>query len=292
MSLISRRQILAGLVPVLGWVCGRTASAQVGSGGSGITQTVGNATLVVGAVTLLRAGQSTGLIAQNATLVQGDQLETAGASEVHIAFEDGGYLALRPNSSIRLDEYVVTGDFTDTATINLLRGALRSVTGWIGKLDPLRYRVTASTATISVRGTDHEVVIVSPQDATTGMEAGVHNLVNEGATVLANPNGSLNLARGTAAYAAATGLPPLIHPSVPALFNRLRTAHDRDVSAQARSVRQRMEEGLRARAKLLPEEHFDGFRRRQAALQRRSAGLGQPSRSAGGGQVRRHAPTR
>ena len=57
MSFLNRRRVLAALIPLgaaLGW---RTSPAQVGSGGSGITDSVGAATLVVGSVTLTRAGE-------------------------------------------------------------------------------------------------------------------------------------------------------------------------------------------------------------------------------------------
>jgi hypothetical protein len=275
MPLMNRRHVLTALVPLvsaLGW---RPAAAQVGSGGSGITQTVGSATLVVGSVTLRRGGQPPAPMPQDAPLLQGDQIETAEGSEAHIVFEDGGVLALRPNSIVRLDQYVVAGDVDDSATINLLEGALRSVTGWIGKLDPARYRITAGTSTIGVRGTDHDVAIVQPQDAAPGMEAGVHDRVNDGATVLSNANGEVNIVRGAAGYTPGAGQAPVLHTAVPAFFNRLRSEHDRVVDTQSNTVRQRMEERLRARGKLGPNEHFDSFRKRQSPLRQRRVGLDQ-----------------
>ena len=281
MPFLNRRRVLAALIPLgaaLGW---RTSPAQVGSGGSGITDAVGAATLVVGSVTLTRAGQQPVPVAKDTPVRQGDVLETGAGSELHLAFEDGGYLALRPESTLRLDQYVVAGDATDAASISLLRGALRSVTGWIGKFDPARYQVSAGAATIEVRGTDHEVALVLPQDAAPGMEAGVHNRVNEGATVLKNANGAVTIARGTAAYAPEGGRAPMLHPAVPAFFNRLRSVHDTTVQAQASSVRQRMEERLRARGKLGPDERFEGLRQRQAPLRQRRADAGQPGNAQG-----------
>ena len=188
--LLIRRRMLAGLASLAATIWWRNSSAQVGSGGSGITQNIGSADLVIGNVTLRRAGQAATNLVQGTKLLQGDQIETISGAETHIAFDDGGYLAIRPNSTVKIAQYVVTGEVTDTATIDLIRGALRSVTGWIGKLDAPRYRITASTATIGVRGTDHEVVLVPPEDATADLPAGVHNRVNEGATTLRNTNGA------------------------------------------------------------------------------------------------------
>ena len=279
--LFLRRHLLAGLVSLTSLSWWRHVSAQVGSGGTGITQNIGSADLVVGNVTLRRAGQPPTSIAQGVQLLQGDQIETVAGSEIHVVFGDGGYLAVRPNSTVRIARYVVTGDATDSATIDLVRGALRSVTGWIGKLDVMRYRITANTTTIGVRGTDHEVVLVAPEDATTGLEAGVHNRVNEGATVLRNPNGVVNIPSGTAAYSPSSGTAPVRHASVPAIFNRLRTQQDGAVTNHAQNIRQRMEDGLRERGKLRPDERFEQFRQRQQPLRQQRAEPNQPANAPG-----------
>ena len=283
--LLIRRRMLANLVSLTAMFWWRSGLTQVGSGGSGITQSIGSADLVIGNVTLRRTGQTALTLVQGAKLLQGDQIETISNAETHIAFDDGGYLAIRPNSTVKITQYVVTGDVSDLATIDLIRGALRSVTGWIGKLDAPRYRITARTTTIGVRGTDHEVVLVLPEEAatgTTGLEAGVHNRVIEGATTLRNASGVINIAPGTAAYSPSSGAAPVSHAVVPAFFNSLRTAQDSAVDLHANNIRQRMEDRLRERGKLLPNEQFNEFRQRQQQLHPRRADQNQPATSAGG----------
>lgn len=264
--LFIRRRVLTGLMSLTTAMWWRSGFAQVGSGGSGITQTIGSADLVIGNVTLRRSGQTASTLVQGTKMLQGDQIETISGAEAHVVFDDGGYLAVRPNSTVRISQYVVTGEATDSATIDLLRGALRSVTGWIGKLDAPRYSISARTTTIGVRGTDHEVVLVLPEEATPDIEAGVHNRVNEGATTLRNANGLVNVASGAAAYSPSSGATPMPHTVVPAFFNRLRTAQDGAVDNHARNIRQRMEERLRERGKLRPNERFNEFRQRQQPL--------------------------
>jgi len=178
---------------------------------------------------------------------------------------------LRPDSSLKINRYVVTGDASDIAAMTLLKGSLRSVTGWIGKLDPARYRISAAGATISVRGTDHEVVIVRAQDALPDAEPGVHDRVNEGATVLRNAGSTVEVAQGAAGYAA-RGAAPRLHAAPPAFFDRLRTPQDARVETQAREAPQRIEGRLRQLGRLNPGERFEQYRERMRARRARRAG--------------------
>jgi hypothetical protein len=285
MPFITRRSLLSAVAALGGLGLARHGVAQVGSGGTGISPApVGQADLVIGAVTLRRDGQAPVPLESGSAVMQGDQVDSGDEAEVHLAFDDGGYLALRPNSSIKISRYVVTGDVTDVAAVTLLKGSLRSVTGWIGKLDPTRYRIFAGNATIGVRGTDHEVVLVRAQDRLADAEPGVHDRVNEGATVLRNAGSTLEVAQGAAAYAP-RGAAPRLHASLPPFFNRLRTAQDARVETHAREVQTRIEGRLRQLGRLQPGERFEQYRERvQAGRGRRAArGNGPQARSATGG---------
>jgi hypothetical protein len=61
------------------------------------------------------------------------------------------------------------------------------VTGLIGKRNPQNFRIKTVTATIGVRGTDFEVVVVDKERS--GAEAGTYNKVFQGATFLDNNQG-------------------------------------------------------------------------------------------------------
>ena len=263
MSFITRRSLVSALAALGGFALARRTVAQVGSGGTGISSSpsIGNAAVVIGPVMLWRAGQAPVPLESGGALMQGDRVDTGDAAEVQFAFDDGGYLALRPDSSLSITRYVVTGDATDVAALTLLGGSLRSVTGWIGKLDPQRYRILAGTATISVRGTDHEVVLVRAEDGLAKAEPGVHNRVNEGATMLRNAGSTLEVAEGTAAYAA-PGVAPRPHGSLPAFFDRLRTAQELRVESHGRDIRQHIEGRLQQLGRLKPGERFEQYRER------------------------------
>jgi hypothetical protein len=127
----------------------------------------------------------------------GETVHTATNSELHITSSDGGLIALRPNSSFQVDEYIATHSPEDKVILRLIKGGMRSVTGWIPKHHPESYEVRVSTAFIGIRGTDHEVHLIE-----TGQhEAGVHNHVHEGATVLRNASGEVHIGAGQFAHA-------------------------------------------------------------------------------------------
>ena len=85
------------------------------------------------------------------------QTVTSGTDgEVHIVTEDGGIIAIRPNTVFRVDQYQAEGSSLDRIFMSLLKGSVRSITGWIGKHDNAAYRISTPTATIGIRGTDHE----------------------------------------------------------------------------------------------------------------------------------------
>ena len=262
LKIVPRRRWLGALTALGGLTWLSKAWPQVSSGGMGspvVAASVGVADFVNGSVTLTRGGAAQALL-QGTLLEQGDQLDTARGAELHAKFDDGGYLAVRPNSSVRIDHYVAQGEPSDLVALSLIRGALRSVTGWIGKIGaPQQYKITAGTATIGVRGTDHEVVYVPEELATPDVPAGLHNRVNEGATTLRNERGQIDIAQGAAGYAPRSGELPRLHERMPGFFNRLRTNNEQRLLQHGRGLRPFMEAKLRERGKLTANQGFDQF---------------------------------
>lgn len=82
--------------------------------------------------------------------------------------------------------------------MSLLKGAVRSITGWIGKYNNSAYRITTPTATIGIRGTDHETTVIANGN---GDEPGTYDSVNEGSTVLKTPQGVAEVTPGKFAFA-------------------------------------------------------------------------------------------
>ena len=132
-----------------------------------------------------------------AKVYEGQTINSGHDSEVHLVTEDGGIIAVRPDSVFRVDAYKAEGGSEDRIFMSLLKGAFRSITGWIGKHNSSAYRVTTPSATIGIRGTDHEVTVI---DAGDSDEPGTYDTVNEGATVLKTPQGEAEVVPGKFAF--------------------------------------------------------------------------------------------
>jgi hypothetical protein len=166
-------------------------------------QVFGTVDAVNGQVTVVSADGVTVTPVVGHKLLVGQTVQTHAAGELHAVTEDGGLLALRPNSTFKMLQYQATQDSKSVIDMSLVRGALRSITGWIGKLNPSGYRVGTPTATVGIRGTDHEVTVV---EAGNGLDhPGTYDSVLEGATIVRSAHGELHLEAGQHGFAARDG---------------------------------------------------------------------------------------
>ncbi len=104
-----------------------------------------------------------GVLLVGAAVHSGDAIRTGTLGEVDLRMSDGGLIALRAKTTFRIDSYGAEGETTDSEAFSLVAGANRSISGWIGKLNPVGYRLQTPTATIGIREADHETVYISPE---------------------------------------------------------------------------------------------------------------------------------
>jgi len=165
-----------------------------------------------------------------AAIRRGDTLVTGKDGELHVRLSDDSVLALRAQTRIELTAYRHHQRDDDTSVVTLAYGALRAISGWIGRRTPDAVRVKTPTAVIGIRGTDHETVVLLP-DSPLG-DSGTYDKVNHGATYLETAHGCIDLTPGQAGYAA-PGKVPVVLPSVPDFFRptaneeRLEGLHER-----------------------------------------------------------------
>lgn len=224
----------------------------------------GKVELVEGEVTVYDKARKPRRVAIGDTIHEGEGIVTGRDSELHLNMEDGGFIAVRPNTRMSIAAYRAEGDDKDKSILSLLEGTFRSVTGWIGKFNPRSYQVRTPTATIGVRGTDHEPLVI-PQGSKEG-EPGSYDKVNVGATALQTRHGSIEIRPNQAGFAPLKGQPrPRVLSHVPTFFRA--TRHEPAIAARHEAIRKVIEQRRDERRKLLQEKKGQ-FDQRKAERQK------------------------
>ena len=129
-------------------------------------------------------------LTKGAEIGNGDTIRTADGSRAQVRFSDGALVSLQPRSEFRIDNYEFSGkeDGQEKGFFSLLKGGLRTITGFIGRTHRNNYKVSTAVATIGIRGTEYTVQV--QEDGTTQVHTG------EGLIEISGTAGSLLLASG------------------------------------------------------------------------------------------------
>ena len=150
-----------------------------------------------------------------------DSIATGADGEVHLRMEDGGYIAVRPGTRMRIVNFRAEGDAEDRSVIALLEGSFRAVTGWIAKRRPRNAEVRTPTATIGVRGTEHEPLVI-PEGSSRG-EPGTYDRVHVGETEIRTKQGTVAVRPNQSGFAPIRGaLRPRVLDRVPEFYRPTR----------------------------------------------------------------------
>jgi hypothetical protein len=155
-------------------------------------------------------------LAKGAELDSGDTVRTNNG-RAQIRFTDGAYVSLQPNTDFSIKEYNFDGktDGSERGFFGLAKGAMRAVTGLIGRVNRSRYAITTPTATVGIRGTGGLIAINNDGSTTITGTSGIWTLTN--------PSGTLDIPAGTVGTAPAspnqppkqTDQPPSVGPTPP-----------------------------------------------------------------------------
>ena len=198
----------------------------------------GKVELVEGDVTVTDRARQPRRVAVGSTIFEGETIATGKDGELHVTMEDGGFIAVRPNTRMSIAAYRAEGDDKDKGIFSLLQGTFRSVTGWIGKYNPRSYQVRTPTATIGVRGTDHEPAHLVEGDPRG--KPGSYDKVNAGLAVMQSAQGTVEIPANKAAFLSLDGLPPQLLEAIPEFFRP--GAYEREFNARARQVERALDE--------------------------------------------------
>ena len=102
---------------------------------------------------------------------------------------DDARISFKPNTEFTFNQYDTDADpaTPDSAIMSMVRGGFRTISGSIGDQDQDTYRLDTPMATIGIRGTNHEGLIVG-NDLFTG--------VYDGGTTISNDEGSVDTGIG------------------------------------------------------------------------------------------------
>ncbi|MBP6483584.1 MAG: hypothetical protein KA254_03080 [Rhodoferax sp.] len=131
----------------------------------------------------------------------GERIQAQAGGEAVLETGDSGYIALRPGSTFSVEQFAVNNQQTDHILIRLFQGGLRLLSGRIAQRNPKGYRLFTPTATIGIRGTDHEPFVVTELLASAmGQPAGTYDKVNRGGITLQANNRSVDIDPGRVGF--------------------------------------------------------------------------------------------
>jgi hypothetical protein len=130
-------------------------------------------------------------------LDSGDTVKTNNG-RAQIRFTDGAYVSLQPNTDFSIKEYNYDGkaDGTERGFFGLAKGAMRAVTGLIGRVNRNRYQITTPTATVGIRGTGGLIAVNNDGSTTITGTSGIWTMTNPAGT-LDVPAGKVGVAPTT-----------------------------------------------------------------------------------------------
>ncbi len=164
----------------------------------------------------------------------GEKIITGDGALVQMRLNDGGFLSVRAGSEMVIDRFVYDEKNASNSNflVSLVRGGFRSITGLIGKTNPDAYQIRTTTATVGIRGTDHEPMVIP--EGVPGMAAlgppGFYDKVNDGETFIRNRNGVLTLKRGDIGFA------PVIADRAPAILLKIPDFYKVELKTDARET--------------------------------------------------------
>jgi len=198
------------------------------------------------------------ILSMKSEVESGDTLVTEKNTYAMIKFIDNGEITLKPSTTFKIDDYAYDAGKPDgdSASLSLVKGGLRSITGLLGKRNKERFALKTPTATIGIRGTTFIVDYVEPSEqavaasrlaywmASTaalgdsgvpgvvplqlaqntapptpanGMNPGLYVQVLDGVINLTNGGGTQNFSAGQFGFTPGFQQPPVILPSNPGL---------------------------------------------------------------------------
>lgn len=241
-KLIATRAFAALL---LAGVCGLAMAGQV----------AGTVINLSGPLMAQKADGKVKVLAARSEVEQGDTLISEKNTYAQIKFIDNSEITLKPNTTFKVEAFAFDAGKPegDSASFNLVKGGLRSITGLLGKRNKEKFQLKTPTATIGIRGTTFVAEVIpapaeqalamryslssvmlagqvalpvqlaqlppakAPGLPSGGLAPGLHVFVIDGMINLSNTGGTNSFAAGQFGYVRSNVTPPILVPANPGL---------------------------------------------------------------------------
>ncbi|MDF1875251.1 FecR domain-containing protein [Sulfurimonas sp. SAG-AH-194-I05] len=120
---------------------------------------IGYISAIKGSAIIQREGEKI-VLHKGFLLEEKDRIITTKKSKVQIRFKDDTVISIGQNSTFYIYEYLFEENQEPIATFGLFTGALRAISGKIGKIAPQKFAMHTKTATIGIRGTNFGVILL------------------------------------------------------------------------------------------------------------------------------------
>jgi hypothetical protein len=208
-------------------------------------------TSVEGDVRLTQGSAPARAVKLGDAIVEGDLLSSGANSEAQIKMQDSGFIVLRPNSEFKVVSYKADGEDDDGGVIQLVKGGFRSITGWIGRYNTQRYLVQTPTATIGIRGTDHEPHVIA--EGSDEGEPGTYDRVYAGQTYIQTGDGQTTVTPDQSAFVSSRAhARPSLLASIPGFFKP--GPHEAEINKKHAEIQQQIDMRREERRNLLKQE--------------------------------------
>lgn len=205
---------------------------------------------VIGDIKVISAAGAERVPVKGEAFNSGDTIVTGKSGSAQIRMSDGGMVAVRPDTQLKLDHYVFNGreDGSERKVVSLIKGGFRAITGLIGNRNKDNYKILTPSATIGIRGTDHEPVVVPP-GAAGGFQAGTYDRVYRGATIIETDKGKLIVNPNQVGFTPGKGVSPVLLPKIPEFYDTKPARPDAGKETQGDSSRDDGNDDSKADAK-------------------------------------------
>jgi hypothetical protein len=218
-------------------------------------QVAGTVVQLSGPLLAKKADGAVKILSLKSEVESGDTLVTEKNTYAMVKFIDNSEMTLKPATTMKIDSFAFDNGKPDgdSASFNLVKGGLRSVTGLLGKRNKEKFEMKTPSATIGIRGTTFIAEWVEPSEAAvaareaynfastatldpaaapvrplllaqntptppSGARApGLYVQVIDGLIHVTNPSGTSNFAAGQFGYTASPTQPPAVVPKNPGI---------------------------------------------------------------------------